>query len=232
MKLLYIDCFSGFTTEMLFGALIDMGAPKGYIEEELKKSGFEAEIIADTVKRGDMDCVSAYVKCHSKEYGDKKENFKNFLKLQCMEEEFLKANNFIGSVDTEILCMWLACLYAIESFQIDAVICSDVNEGCVFLGDDIKPISPNSVYRALKRYNIPTNILDVSKELITLEGVIFLGEVADKFGILPLSQVNCVGYGAGDTDIEGCVNIIRTVIADTEEDFSLLKELKEEMCFA
>ena len=229
MKLLYIDCFSGFTTEMLFGALIDMGAPKGYIEEELKKSGFEAEIISDTVKRGDMDCVYAYVKCHLKECGDKKETFKNLLKLQCMEEEFLKANNFRSSVEPEILCMWLACLYAIESFQIDAVICSDVNEGCACIDIDTRPISSMSVNKAIKRYNIPTNIIDVSKELISLEGVIFLGEVADKFGILPISQVNCVGYGAGDTDIEGCVNIIRTVIADTEEDFSLLKE---EMCFA
>ncbi|MBO1005946.1 nickel pincer cofactor biosynthesis protein LarC [Pseudogracilibacillus auburnensis] len=46
MKLLYIDCFSGISGDMMVGALIDAGASVEHIEQELKKlnvSGYKIE---------------------------------------------------------------------------------------------------------------------------------------------------------------------------------------------
>lgn len=43
MKILYFDCFSGISGDMVIGALIDAGADPVSLEEELKKLGMESE---------------------------------------------------------------------------------------------------------------------------------------------------------------------------------------------
>lgn len=39
MKVLYYDCFSGISGDMNIGALVNLGVPVGYLQEELKKLG-------------------------------------------------------------------------------------------------------------------------------------------------------------------------------------------------
>ncbi len=43
MKILYFDCFSGISGDMVIGALIDAGADRAHLEEELKKLNIEDE---------------------------------------------------------------------------------------------------------------------------------------------------------------------------------------------
>src|SRR5450830_1069339 len=47
-KVLYIDCFSGISGDMMLGALIDLGIDFNFLKEELKKikiDGYEIELI-------------------------------------------------------------------------------------------------------------------------------------------------------------------------------------------
>ena len=46
-KVLYIDCFSGISGDMMLGALIDLGLDFNFLKEELKKikiNGNETEL--------------------------------------------------------------------------------------------------------------------------------------------------------------------------------------------
>jgi len=37
MKILYFDCFSGLSGDMILGALVDVGVPLSYLQKELSK---------------------------------------------------------------------------------------------------------------------------------------------------------------------------------------------------
>ena len=54
MKVLFFDCFSGISGDMVLGAFIDLGIDLAYLQAELKKlnlSGFHIEAEA-TMKKG------------------------------------------------------------------------------------------------------------------------------------------------------------------------------------
>ena len=54
MKVLYFDCFSGISGDMVLGAFIDLGIDPVFLEKELKKlnlSGFSIEA-EPTMKKG------------------------------------------------------------------------------------------------------------------------------------------------------------------------------------
>lgn len=54
MKVLFFDCFSGISGDMVLGAFIDLGIDPAYLDAELKKlnlSGFRIEA-EQTMKKG------------------------------------------------------------------------------------------------------------------------------------------------------------------------------------
>ena len=221
MKVLYIDCLGGFTSSMLLGALIDMGASVAYAEQMSESAGIKTEIYSDRVRRGGTDAVFAYAKCMGRQ--TEPEFFSEYeLKLRNMceslGEDFAQSDN---------ICTWLAVLHCIQSFGAECVICSPLADGS---GIDEKtglPVPGVKTLELIKMYRIPLRTLDVCRELISAEGAAFLGEAADKFGMLPLGSIKCVGYGAGEEEIDGCENIVRCVLTETQEDIFMAEELEK-----
>lgn len=60
MITLYIDCADGFLPEMLLGALVDMGASVGFIEQQLEALNCGTDILHSGVKRHGMEATFAY----------------------------------------------------------------------------------------------------------------------------------------------------------------------------
>ena len=219
MKVLYIDCFGGFTTSMLLGALIDMGASASFAEQELANMGMGVEIYSDRVQRSGMDAVYAYAKCVGRQIEcDFASKYENRLCSMCES---------LGETfgDSENVCLWAAALCGIDAFGADKIICSPLTEGSGIDKSTSAPVPDSKGMELIKKYGIPLRGADIQKELLSHEGIVFVGENADEFGVLPLGNILCIGYGAGE-DVDGCINIVRCVLTETEDSGIMAGELE------
>ena len=208
MKVLYIDCFAGFTSEMLLGALIDMGASPSYIESALSETGAKVTIDASVTKRSKMECTLAKV---TAEKAKEKISFSE--KILSMAEKMPECTH-------RELCVFASVICAIEYFDADYIMCSEINDGYR---------ENETVYNILKNANIPINSLPTDKSLISCEGAVFLSQTVNECDILPLGNVKSVGYGAGSEDFSDIPNIVRSVLTETEEEpvfFEVAEQLK------
>lgn len=63
LRILYLDCFSGISGNMLLGALLDAGLPEEYLREELKKLPVsDYEIVIERVKKCGISATYVDVK--------------------------------------------------------------------------------------------------------------------------------------------------------------------------
>ena len=74
MKIIYFDCFCGFNTGMLLGALADMGADMKYASDEIRKVCPSAMIATQPVKRCSMETLLASVSSETSEEAVKRDN--------------------------------------------------------------------------------------------------------------------------------------------------------------
>jgi uncharacterized protein (DUF111 family) len=132
MNILHIDNFKSFDTNMLLGAMIDMGASPFYIENQLGDMGIDAKIYHDTVKRDGMEAEYAYVKIN-KMPSDVKipDDIKNFI---------LNPIDMNDKTDEEI-CTFFAGLFAIDTFAPDFITCKNYDEEKEFERQILKCIS-------------------------------------------------------------------------------------------
>ena len=102
MKTLYIECNREFSPEMLVGAIIDMGAPAGFIELQLKNCGIDAQIEHGTVKISGTEAV--FAKCDVTDT----ENCPRVLPRQ-IEDYLLKTVLPENPSPQQIACVCAAC---------------------------------------------------------------------------------------------------------------------------
>ena len=117
MTILYIECNTEFSADMLLGAMLDMGASVYYIQNMLKDAGFEAEIMHDTVLRSGMDTEYAYTKCETTPQSPKiPDDVQDvFLKELCIKD-----------ASAEEICAVAAACYGVKCFSPDYIMCSRV----------------------------------------------------------------------------------------------------------
>lgn len=209
MKVLYIDCFGGFTSSMLLGALIDMGASANFACVELKHMGIEADIISDRINRCGMEAVFAYAKCLCRE-SDICTRYEALIQAMCEElgEDFTQSEN---------VCTWAAVLCCMDFFGADKIICSPLTDGSGIDASTGEPIPSARVADIARKYKMPIRSIDVQSTLVSSEGAVFLGEAVDEFGVLPLGNILCIGYGAGEVKDSTCPNIVRCVLTETDD---------------
>lgn len=220
MKVLYIDCFGGFSSSMLLGALIDMGASAIYAQSKAEAMGIQTEIYSDRVNREGIDAVFAYAKCTGRH-----------IECQFSSEYELKLKNMCDSLGesfdkSENICTWAAVLSCIHSFGAEKIICSPLADGSGIDAESGNPIPGKRQLELIKQYKIPLKTLDVPSELVSCEGAVFLGENTDQFGMLPLGCIKCVGYGASQNAVDGCANIVRCVLTETDDGIFETEELQ------
>lgn len=239
MKVIYFDCFSGASGDMLLGALLDTGASEEAVRSSLEALPLEGWTLS--VKRTMKGPISAtqVTVTHdsgavSRRYADikamlggadlaagvKQRALETFELLARAEAKIHGAPtedvhfHEVGGVDTVIDIVGVAA--ALEILQPDQVITSPIatGRGRVDSLHGPIPVPAPAVLELLKGAEIFERGTD---ELVTPTGAAILRAATSRFGSMPPLEITSVGYGAGARDAE-LPNVVRVIEGELTED--------------
>ncbi|MDO5714176.1 MAG: nickel pincer cofactor biosynthesis protein LarC [Tissierellia bacterium] len=242
---LFFDCYAGISGNMFLGALLDLGLPFSYLENELKKlslSGYE--LIYEKVKKSEI--TGTYFNVISKE-GHHHRGINDIYKIldsSTLSEEVISLTkeffqvigqgeakvhgttidkvhfHEVGAVDSII--DFVGAAIGLEYFQFPKVYFSPLSVGGGYVkgAHGTLPVPAPATAEILSMGQIPWKPGPVDFELVTPTGatiVYVLGQ-----GNLDIITGTKVGYGAGSLDLE-IPNLLRVVKLEKEEGQSLVE---------
>jgi len=246
-NILYIDCFSGISGDMMVGALIDFGMDIDFLRRELKKVDLEGYCIdCDTVKINSLSARKFKVKINSpqpvRSYRDIKKiinsskisgSVKN-IALKIFEEiakaeakvhnQNIEEVHFheIGAVDTIIDILGTAI--GVTYLEPDTIFSRNIPLGSGVtrtLHGNI-PIPAPATLEILK--GLPVYGGKFTFEATTPTGAAILKVLVKTFADIPLMRIEKIGVGAGSIQNNEIPNVLRIIKGSFEEEFTTEKE--------
>ena len=240
-KVLYIDCFSGISGDMMLGALVDLGVDFNFLKEELKKikiAGFEME--CTKVKKSGISASKFEVKVTGSQphrsYSDIKALITDSTISQRSKETALAIFESIalaeatvhgvdrdnvhfhevGAVDSIIDIVGTSI--AITKLAPDKIISADIPLGTGFVQTmhGMLPVPAPATLEILK--NLPVYAGDFDFEVTTPTGASIVKTLASGFGGIPPMKINCIGFGSGSIEAKGKPNLLRILLGELLED--------------
>ncbi|MDY6990051.1 MAG: nickel pincer cofactor biosynthesis protein LarC [Thermodesulfobacteriota bacterium] len=237
MKILYFDCFSGISGDMILGAFMDLGVPKDVIEESIRNLPLEAfHLEVRTAPRmniwGQQVRVVVEEHNHARNYRDiraliekspltdraKALSLKVFSKLaaaeasihHCPKEEV--HFHELGGVDAIVDIVGAAL--AAEWLNTDRVMASEIplGKGFVTCEHGVLPVPAPATVALLQ--GVPVYGTGVSHELVTPTGAAIIACLAEDFGPMPEMRIKQVGYGVGARELEEMPNLLRVLAGE------------------
>ena len=238
MKMLYFDCFSGISGDMIIGAFIDLGLDTDFLKKELKKLNLKnykieaKKIVKGGISATKFDIVEVHKHNHeernlrvinkiidnSKFDNETKTTIKKiFLKIAAAEAKIhnkpVNKVHFheIGAVDTIIDVA--GAVIGFKKLNIDKIYCSKLNVGTGFVefSHGKFPVPAPATAEILK--NVPVYHNDTEAELVTPTGAAIITALAESFGEMPSMKVEKICYGAGTKDL-GQPNVLRVFVGE------------------
>jgi uncharacterized protein (TIGR00299 family) protein len=238
MKVLYFDCFSGASGDMILGALLDAGASEERIRSSLDLLGLQGwELEISQVQRGPLRSTRAEVIAHEdgavrthREIGgilDRanlgvaiKERAKAVFEVLARAEGRIHATpaeevhfHEVGGLDA-IVDIVGSCA-ALEEFLPARIITSPIatGTGLVQSSHGDLPLPAPAVTEILQTCGASL-IARGERELITPTGAALLAVFTDAFGALPPMTLEDTGYGAGAGEGE-LPNVLRVMTGES-----------------
>jgi hypothetical protein len=233
-KVLYFDCFSGVSGDMILGSLLDLGLPLEQLNAELQKLSVKNFSVSATkvVKAGvsatkfDVQFGHEHAHRHFSTIEKiiqesvlptkvKESAVKIFYRLAEAEAKVhatsIEKVHFheVGAIDA-IVDVVGACI-GFEMLGIEQIDCSALNVGTGFVecAHGTMPVPAPATAELLK--GIPVYSNQVSGELVTPTGAAIVSTLARKFGGMPKVKIQKIGYGAGTKDFKGTANVVRAI---------------------
>ncbi|MGM0365656.1 MAG: nickel pincer cofactor biosynthesis protein LarC [Actinomycetota bacterium] len=232
-NILYIDCFSGISGDMMVGALLDLGLDYTEVEGELKKIG----ITGYRIEVRDVKANSLAAKKFTVKYsGQPSRNYRDIQKLfsasslqpevkkDCLDmfavlaQAEAKAHNCpaaevhfheIGAVDSIIdIAAAAVCLHKLKPGK---VWCSNIPLGRGYAGSmhGKIPVPAPATVEILKGLPVYQGPFDF--EVTTPTGAAIIKRYARKFGDMPEGIILGSGMGAGSRISDKIPNILRVI---------------------
>lgn len=240
-KILFMDCFSGISGDMILGAFIDAGVPLSVLNYELRKLNLNNfKLTVKRVKKENISAVKLNVSvkkthCHrsytnivkiinkstlKEEIKQKaKDIFYNLAKVESrIHNERMSRIYFheLGGIDTIIDIV--GALICLNELGINKVFSSSVNVGgcCeISTSHGILPNPAPATVELLK--GLAVHFTDIPFELVTPTGAAILSylvEKKEKITEHPEVKFIKAGYGAGDLNFDKQPNVLRVLIGD------------------
>jgi len=238
--LAYFDCPAGISGDMTLGALIDLGVPPEWLQDQLTRglnlTGFALEV--HPVTRHQLAARQVRVRvhddAHSRDFAEisrliQRSNFseevrqrslKIFERLAAAEAQIhgcsLKEVHFheLGGLDALVDIVGTAL--ALEYLKVRSVVFSRIPVGRG-IGESRHgriPIPAPATLAVLKNADIYGT--DIPFELTTPTGAAIAAVLAQNFGPLPEMKIQAVGYGAGSRDLRQIPNLLRVILGTRE----------------
>ena len=234
MNILYFDCFSGVSGDMLLGALVALGADLSLVEKELNL--FLPQQITLTAKPVVVQGITSWdvvvgntssvtftglrevtdilqrspLSDHEKEL-----SLEVFTRLAACEAKIHGVSidqvhfHELGAIDTIVDIAGF--LLALRQLNIQEIYCSPLPmpRGLVKMAHGRYPLPAPATLELLK--GIPCYGVEADIELVTPTGAAILSTLCRRFGPLPSMTIGNAGYGAGKNRRPDVPNLLRVV---------------------
>jgi pyridinium-3,5-bisthiocarboxylic acid mononucleotide nickel chelatase len=243
MRIVYLDCFSGISGDMTLAALVDAGADRDYIEQELSKIQIEPFQLEwrRVNKRGisslkmDVQLDPNQPPSHHRHYSEivkmieaadyndhvKALSLAIFEKIGVAEAKIhgipLDQVHFheVGAIDSIVDVIGVAL--ALDSLQAERIYCSPVplGSGTVKCDHGIYPVPAPATLEMMK--GLPIAPTPYTMEMTTPTGAGIVSGIVHEFAKgLPPMIVEAIGYGAGTRDLPNQPNVLRAVVGTVD----------------
>jgi len=234
--LAYFDCPAGISGDMALGALVDLGVPKDWLQEQLIRglplTGFALEV--QTVQRHQLAARQVRVQIQdeatSRNYGEisrlirdsnlspavKRRSGQIFKRLAVAEAQIHRCPpeevhfHEVGGLDA--LVDIVGTVLALDYLRVRQVFFSKipVGRGLAESRHGRIPVPAPATLAVLENADIYGT--DIPFELTTPTGAAIAATLAEGFGPLPAMKIHATGYGAGRRDLAQIPNLLRIVL--------------------
>jgi pyridinium-3,5-bisthiocarboxylic acid mononucleotide nickel chelatase len=238
MRIAYFDCFSGISSDMVIGALVDAGVSfqelqtrlanlhvPGYAlaSEKVTKHGLAGTKFhvfvrdSDASARG-LRAVETILRASALASPLQERALAVFTRLANAEATIrhiaVEQVRFreVGAIDAIVGIT--GAVIGLDLLGVQRILASPVNVGSGFLRGAEGMLCVPSPATAELLKGIPTYARGHDGELTTPTGAALLATLAESFGPLPPLRVGEIGYGAGTKDLPDAPNLLRVFIGD------------------
>ncbi len=242
-RVLYLDCFSGASGDMVIGALLDAGLPFEALQDALGSLALsdECQVTAERVDRSGIAATkftvvetappSGHLHRHLSgirtlvdraALGDATKARANRLFTRLAETEagihqmpVEKVHlHEVGALDSIVDIV--GGVFALEWFGAERIVVSPVNvgSGTVECEHGILPVPAPATASLIE--GVPVYAAGPPGEYLTPTGALLVTEFATAYGALPPMRVERIGYGAGTRNPKGHPNVLRVLVGEDD----------------
>ena len=231
-NILYIDCFSGISGDMMVGALLDLGLDLSYLKSELKRLDLDgysidcSEVKVSSIKANkfnikvtmpqphrDYKNIKRIIDESKLDTGIKKISLDIFQLIAKAEAKVHSQDidkihfHEVGAVDSIIDIVSTAI--GVGSLSIEAFYSSNIplGKGFVNISHGKLPIPAPATIEILK--GLPVYGGNFNFEVTTPTGAAILKTLVREFGEIPCMSIEKIGYGAGSKINKEIPNVLR-----------------------
>ena len=244
MKILYLDCFSGISGNMLLGALVAVGCPVDRLNATVAALGFpDTTLRIESVDDQGLAATQVTVTSPPDQPSRNLHDIERILEAAALDDKIadLARKAFhnlaraeakvhgttedsihfheVGAVDAMVDIVG-SCA-AVLALGVDQVVCSPLplGHGTVDCAHGTLPVPVPATLALLEKF--PTYPADRPGEHVTPTGAVLATTLADRFGRLPAGQILQSGFGAGTRRFEsGPPNLLRAMLIEARKEAS------------
>lgn len=243
-RVLYLDCFSGASGDMLIGALLDAGLPFDLLRGALGSLAIDDEcaVSVERVSRSGVGAAQFIVTETAADAGSHRHrHLPGITKLvdrsALSVDAKARANRLfrrlaeteasihqmpvekvhlheVGALDSIVDIV--GGVFGLEWFGAERIVASPLNvgSGTVVCEHGTLPVPAPATAALLK--GVPVYAAGSPGEKLTPTGALLVTEFADEYGVMPSMRIERIGYGAGSRDPKDYPNVLRVLVGDTD----------------